>query len=218
MKLIARPDNSMNSKNFVIVLFVLIAALAISVPAYLIVPSAKEEALVSRFPMQVGEWRGLDLPVDDNTYAILETRNLILREYSRGDSKVYLYIIYSQDNRKVSHPPEVCLEGSGITVVKTAKIPLELAGARQIVANKLTVEKAGINNIIVYWYKTGEYYIDNYLKQQMRVALASFQFKRTSGAMIRFSAEVLPTTPNKAMEDIQTFVKEASAYFSQIIP
>ncbi|MEK7850023.1 MAG: exosortase C-terminal domain/associated protein EpsI [Candidatus Omnitrophota bacterium] len=207
-----------SKKQFVIVLAILIAVLAISVPAFLIVPSAKEEVLVSKFPMQIGEWKGKDLPVEENAYEILETRNLILREYTRGSSKVYLYIIYSQDNRKVSHPPEVCLEGSGITVVKTQKIPLELAGARQIVANKLTVEKAGINNIIVYWYKAGEYYFDNYLKQQMKVALASLQFKRTSGAMIRFSAEILPTAPNKAMEDIKVFVKEASAYFSQIIP
>jgi EpsI family protein len=206
------------NRQFIIVLSILIAALAISVPAFLIVPSAKEEALVSIFPMQIGEWKGKDLPVEENVYEILETRNLILREYVKGDSKVYLYIIYSQDNRKVSHPPEVCLEGSGITVVKTEKINLELAGARQIVANKLTVEKAGINNIIVYWYKAGEYYFDNYLKQQIRVALASLQFKRTSGAMIRFSAEILPTVPNKAMEDIRAFVKEASAYFSQIIP
>jgi len=206
------------NKQFIIVLSILIAVLAISIPAYFIVPSAKEEALVSKFPMQIGGWKGLDLPVEENTFAVLETRNLILREYSRGDAKVYLYIIYSQDNRKVSHPPEVCLEGSGITVIKTEKIPLELAGARQIIANKLTVEKEGINNIIVYWYKTGEYYLDNYLKQQMKVALASLQFKRTSGAMIRFSAEVIPTVPNKAMEDIRAFVKEASAYFSQIIP
>ena len=206
------------NKQFIIVLSILIVALAISVPAFLIVPSAKEEMMVSRFPMQIGEWNSKDLPVEENVYEILETRNLILREYSRGDSKVYLYIIYSQDNRKVSHPPEVCLEGSGITVVKTQKIHLELAGAKQIVANKLTVEKAGINNLIVYWYKAGEYYFDNYLKQQMRVALATLQFKRTSGAMIRFSAEVLPTAPDKAMEDIKAFVKEASAYFTQIIP
>lgn len=206
------------NKQFIIVLSILIAVLAISVPAYLIVPSAKEEVLVSKLPMQIGEWKGKDLTVEENAYEILETRNLILREYSRGDSKVYLYIIYSQDNRKVSHPPEVCLEGSGITVVKTQKIPLELAGAKQIVANKLFVEKDGINNIIVYWYKTGENYFDNYLKQQMSVALASLQFKRTSGAMIRFSAEILPNVPDKAMEDIRAFVKEASAYFSQIIP
>ncbi|PIZ84208.1 MAG: EpsI family protein [Candidatus Omnitrophica bacterium CG_4_10_14_0_2_um_filter_44_9] len=207
-----------SKKQFVIVLSILLVALAISVPAYLIVPSAKEETLVSKFPMQIGGWSGKDLTVEENAYAILETRNLILREYTKGNDKVYLYIIYSQDNRKVSHPPEVCLEGSGITVVKTQKISMELSGGKQIVANKLTVEKDGINNLIVYWYKSGERYFDNYLKQQLNVALSTLQFKRTSGAMIRFSAEVLQTAPNKAMEDIKAFVKESSAYFNQIIP
>jgi len=207
-----------SKKQFVIVLSILLVALAISVPAYLIVPSAKEETLVSKFPMQIGGWSGKDLTVEENAYAILETRNLILREYTKGNDKVYLYIIYSQDNRKVSHPPEVCLEGSGITVVKTQKISMELSGGKQIVANKLTVEKDGINNLIVYWYKSGERYFDNYLKQQLNVALSTLQFKRTSGAMIRFSAEVLQTAPNKAMEDIKAFVKGSSAYFNQIIP
>ncbi|PIY82043.1 MAG: EpsI family protein [Candidatus Omnitrophica bacterium CG_4_10_14_0_8_um_filter_44_12] len=207
-----------SKKQFVIVLSILLVALAISVPAYLIVPSAKEETLVSKFPMQIGGWSGKDLTVEENAYAILETRNLILREYTKGNDKVYLYIIYSQDNRKVSHPPEVCLEGSGITVVKTQKISMELSGGKQIVANKLTVEKDGINNLIVYWYKSGERYFDNYLKQQLNVALSTLQFKRTSGAMIRFSAEVLQTAPNKAMEDIKAFVKGSSAYFDQVIP
>ena len=94
-----------SKKQFVIVLSILLVALAISVPAYLIVPSAKEETLVSKFPMQIGGWSGKDLTVEENAYAILETRNLILREYTKGNDKVYLYIIYSQDNRKVSHPP-----------------------------------------------------------------------------------------------------------------
>lgn len=201
-------------------LAILITTLAISVPAYFIVPTAKEEALVSKFPMQVGAWSGKDLPVEERAYEILETKNLILREYANKDKKVYLYIIYSQDNRKVSHPPEVCFEGSGITIIKKEKIPMELVGGQKIYANKLSVEKAGVNNTVVYWYKTGRYYMDNYLKQQMRAALSRFQFKHTSSAMIRVSAEEIQTQSGSAivLEDMRAFIKEASAYFEQIIP
>lgn len=207
-----------NNKQFAIVLAVLLAALAISVPAYFVVPSAKEEVSVSKLPMQIGAWQGKDLPVDENAYAILETRNLVLREYARDADKVYLYIIYSQDNRKVSHPPEVCFEGSGITIVDKEPSLLELADKKQISVNKLRIEKEGISNIVVYWYKAGAYHIDNYFKQQLRIALSTLQFKHTSGALIRLSAEVTPSQPEKAMEDIRAFAREISPYFEQIIP
>ncbi len=207
-----------NSKQFIVTLSILLVALAVSLPSYLIVPSAKEEVLVSKLPLQIGEWQGRDLPVEERAFEILETRNLVLREYAKGDTKVYLYIIYSQDNRKVSHPPEVCFEGSGITIVNKDKIQLELVGGKNIFANKLLVEKDGINNTIVYWYKAGEYHIDNYLKQQLRIALSRLQLKRTSGALIRISAEVMPSTPDRALEDVRAFAKDVSAYFSSIIP
>jgi EpsI family protein len=207
-----------NNKQFAIVLAVLLVALAISVPAYFVVPSVKEEVSVSKLPMQIGAWQGKDLPVDENAYAILETRNLVLREYVKGEDKVYLYIIYSQDNRKVSHPPEVCLEGGGITTVGKEKVPLELSKGQKIIVNQLRVEKQGVYNLITYWYKAGEYYTDNYFKQQLRIALATLQFKHTSGAMIRLSAEVTPSKPEKAMEDIRAFARDVSPYFEQIIP
>jgi EpsI family protein len=207
-----------NNKQFIIILAILLVTVAISVPAYLIVPREKGEALVSKFPMQIGEWKGKDLPVDDRTYEILETKNLILREYAKGDDKVYLYIIYSQDNRKVSHPPEVCFEGSGITVVKKDRIQIDLTAGKKISVNKLIVEKEGLSNVILYWYKAGDYYIDSYLKQQLQISLSRLQFKRTSGAMIRISAEISPTDSGRAFENAKAFAKEASAYFPQVIP
>jgi EpsI family protein len=205
-------------KQFVIILSILIATLAISLPAYLIVPASKEDVLVSKLPMKIGEWQGKDLPIDERSYEILETKNLVLREYSKGEDKVFLYIIYSQDNRKVSHPPEVCFEGSGITIVKKEQEPIELTGNKIVYATKLTVEKADAINIVVYWYKAGDYYTNDYLKQQLSVALASLKFKRTSGALIRLSAEVDPAQPEKALADIKAFAKEVSAYFDQVIP
>lgn len=208
----------MKNNHFIIVFVILVAAMLVSLPSYLIVPKEKSEAIVAKLPMQIGAWQGKDLPIEERAYEILETKNLILREYAKGEDKVYLYIIYSQDNRKVSHPPEVCFEGSGVTIVKKDKIPMELANNKKIFANELIVEKAGISNIVVYWYKAGEYYVNNYLKQQLQIALSRLSFKHTSGALIRLSAEVSSANPERALENIRSFIKEASSHFSQIIP
>lgn len=207
-----------NNRQFFVILSILIVVLAVSLPSYLIVPKEKGEMLVSKLPMQIGEWKGKDLPVDARAIEILETKNLILREYSKGEDKLYLYIIYSQDNRKVSHPPEVCFEGSGITIVKKDKIPMELAENEKIFANRLVVEKEGLSNLVVYWYKAGDNYTDNYLKQQLLASFNRLRLKHASAALIRISAEVTPTNPDRAFENVKAFAKEASAYFSRIIP
>lgn len=207
-----------SKQQFTIVLAVLIVVLAISLPAYIIVPAPRETVKVSAFPMSIGKWAGKDLSVDERSYEILETRNLILREYTRGNEKVFLYIIYSQDNRKVSHPPEVCFEGSGITVVNKEKVPLKLFSGEEISVNELSVEKGGAVNLVLYWYKAGNFYTNDYLKQQMHIALGRLMFKTTSNAMIRLSTEVVQDNKEQALESVKSFLKEASQYFPSIIP
>ncbi|MDD5020011.1 MAG: EpsI family protein [Candidatus Omnitrophica bacterium] len=206
------------NKHFTTVLVLFIATVAVSVPLYLVVPGTDKEAQVARLPMNVHGWVGRDLPVEESAYEILETRNLILREYAKGGNKVYLYIIYSMDNRRVSHPPEVCFEGSGVTIVKKQKAPMELAGGRRITVNMLLVERKGAMNAVVYWYKAGDAYTDNYLAQQLRIAVNHFKFKKTPGALIRLSAESPSGDVQKALENIRQFAKDVSEYFPAIIP
>ena len=56
--------------------------------------SAHDKLDVHAFPMKVGEWRGRELPITEKEYGILETRNLISREYiDRSGNKLYLFII-----------------------------------------------------------------------------------------------------------------------------
>lgn len=208
----------MEKKSSYLIVGILVAVLAVSVPLYLVVPKDAAEAQVAKLPMQIGAWSGKDIPVDDNAYEILETKNLILREYARDADQVFLYIIYSKENRKVSHPPEVCFEGSGITVVKKDKFPMTLAGGRKIVVNRLFVEKGGATNIVMYWYKAGSEHTDNYLVQQLRTAANQLRFKPSSSAMIRLSAEVKKDGPEKTLRDMQDFLKESSSHFEEIIP
>jgi len=204
--------------RFLITILILIGAMLLSVPLYLNVPVPEDEPQVARLPMKIGDWAGKDLPVDEQAYKILETKNLILREYTRGEDKVYVYIIYSTDNRKVSHPPEVCFEGGGITIIDKAKIPLTLADGRKITANSLKAEKAGLVNRVYYFYKAGDHYTDNYLHQQFYIALARLRFRNLSGAMIRLSAEVMPEEGERSEKNLCEFFKAVSAHFPSIIP
>ena len=97
---VQREEENMNNRNFFIVVGILVIG---GVAAFLSYMPERFDTTgkikMSDFPKTVGEWQSTDVPLSDNDYKILETKNLIMRDYknSKGDS-VYLYIIYSENN------------------------------------------------------------------------------------------------------------------------
>lgn len=206
----------MNNKNFIIVVTILAVVVAIGVMSYL--PTRFDigaKIKVADFPKAIGEWVSTDIPLPELDYEILETRNLIMREYknTKGDS-VYLYIVYSEDNRKVSHPPEVCLMGSGATVVD--KSPVQITNS--IKAIKLLMEKGDNRQLTVYWYKAGNLYTDKYLKQQLKVVLDRMLGRRTSCALIRLSTDIKDNNQEVALGLIKSFAKEIEPLLQRYVP
>jgi len=210
----------MKNNNFLITVIILTVVALIAVPFYYYVPNSKEEASVSNIPLELGDWKGKDLEIEERVFEILETRNLIMREYeSKQGEKVYLYIVYSQDNRKVSHPPELCMEGEGLTVKSKEVIPFVLSQNITIKANKFIIEGSKVRNLVVYWYKAGSAYMTDYLKQQLKVALDRLSFKRTCGALIRISVVLSEEDDQeKKLQLISNFCKELYPYLDKVIP
>jgi EpsI family protein len=206
----------MNNKSFIIVVVILVAASVIGFVSYL--PTRTDSALrikVDAFPKAIGEWTGTDIALSERDYEILETRNLFVREYKnlQGDS-VYLYLIYSEDNRKVSHPPEVCLLGGGLTIVD--KKPVQITNS--IKATKLLVEKANSRQVMVYWYKAGDFNTDTYLSQQLKIVLGRMLGKRTPGAMIRVFTDIKDNNEARATDLIKSFTAQIEPLLAKYTP
>jgi EpsI family protein len=206
----------MSNRTFFIVIAILLAAALLAVASYL--PARTDIALktnVADFPAMIGEWTSRDLPVDELTYQILETRNLFIREYkNKNADKVYFYIVYSEDNRKVSHPPEVCLTGSGASVIKKTTIQI----TDNIRANKLLVENVNSRDIVTYWFKAGNLHTDKYLKQQLKTVLDRVLGKRTSNALIRLTAGIKDNNEDVALNLIRSFCREMEPLLDRYIP
>lgn len=206
----------MNNKNFYLITGILIIAGALALVSYL--PARKDIALkikVSDFPGTIGEWSSIDLPIEEETYQILETRNLFIRDYKNKNAEsVYLYIVYSEDNRKVSHPPEVCLLGGGITIVN--KDTLQITDSIRV--NKLIVEKADSRDMVIYWYKAGGLHTDKYLKQQFKTVTDRIFGKRTSGALIRLSTDIKNNDYEAALRLIKSFISQIEPLLTKYIP
>src|SRR3990172_441003 len=145
---------------------------------------------IHEFPKSIGPWNSEEMTITDMEYAILETRNAFSRKYrTPAGQEVALFIVYSQNNRKVSHPPEVCYIGGGISVIN--KESVTIPGPQpdsDIAANKLLLEKGTSSYIAYYWFKVGDSFTPNYWKQQTLIAVKTLLGKPSSSALIRVSA------------------------------
>ncbi len=169
---------------------------------------AEDDSLdIRTFPYTIGNWKGKDLEITEREYDLLKTRNIIFREYTNAaQEKAYLFLIYSDTDRSVFHPPEACLIGEGATIVQKTT---DTVGSKDkaFFANRLSIEKDNQNQIILYSYKVGKLYTENFYLQQLYFVLSQLFGKEGGGATIRVST---PFGNNKeaSLDTLKSFMKE----------
>ncbi len=182
---------------------------------------AKDTVSIHIFPKKIGDWVSEDLPITDEEYAILETRNAFIRKYTNtktGDV-VYLYIVYAQNNRKVSHPPEICYTGGGADVLADRKEKIPLPNGTTIVANNLKLAFRDAEQLSFYWFKAGkDTYTPNYWHQQILLAKNTLLQKSSSSALIRVSSDIINGNEDAAKKRIKTFIRLIAPLLPKYLP
>ena len=200
--------------------FILAAIILISVAVVVNIPhkfDPSQEAQMSNFPMKIGDWKGEEITLRESDYAILETRNLIMRDYkntTRGET-VNLYIIYSSDNRRALHPPEICYTGGGAGTILEKNVVSLNSGFK---VNKFIIENKNFSQMVVYWFKSGELSTYSYILQQLKTIRDRLMRKKASGAMIRISAAVDPKNPEKSLNLLRSFAQDIAPEIEKYVP
>lgn len=196
-----------NTFGYAVIIVLLAAASFFSFNLFMREKTAHDKLNISVFPYKIMDWEGRDIPVTEKEYAILETRNLISREYADpSGKKIYLFIIYSETNRAVFHPPEVCLIGSGINIAdkKTEEIRSD---KHAFLMSKLYLEKSSHKELVLYCYKAGKYYTDNFYFQQAYLALHQVFGRLVPGATIRVGMPMM-NSEEATLSEMKKFLKE----------
>ena len=171
---------------------------------------------INTFPMKIGDWHGSALELSEQDYKILETTNLLLREYinSSTGQTLSLFVVYSETNRSVFHPPEVCLMGGGIAMVdkKTEKID---TGEEAFLANKLYLQKNDSRMIALYFYSAGRFYTDNFYLQQAVFAFNQLFNRKKGGATIRVMAHV-DNDEEQTVAELKKFMQQVVLIFQSM--
>ena len=175
---------------------------------------------INEFPKVIDGWTSEELSITEDEYAILETKNAFVRRYTSPQGKeVYLYIVYSQYNRKVAHPPEVCYSGSGISIVNNVREFLPVQGfAEPIGANRLLLEKGTFQQYSYYWFKVGDIFTPNYWKQQFIIAKNSLAGKSKGSALIRISVDIPEGDLAAAVSAVKEFTNLAVPIIQKFLP
>ena len=176
---------------------------------------------VHDFPRSLAGWESEELTITAEEYAILETKNVFARKYKKGGMEVDLLLVYSQTNRKVSHPPELCYTGSGLTILNKQDVTLNIPSLKMsILAKKLVMEKGNFRELSIYWFKGGSAFTSNYWKQQAVVALNTLRNKPSSSALIRISTVIPKNEDNSGLPEktIRDFAESAAPAIMQYLP
>jgi len=133
--------------------------------------------------------------LDEQTLTILEFPAYLLRQYRRSDDMrapgVELCVIFSKDNRKGTHPPDLCLEGSGQDIVGKRQVTLhDVEGLGKVVCQELVIRsrQAGPRlgkQYFLYTYKCGDKYTTSFWTQQLTIFMNGLLNRNASGALIR---------------------------------
>lgn len=196
------------TNQFNLICIILVAATAISWFLYFKQAVEKDTVNVHLFPKTIGPWTSEEMPITKDEFAILETNNAFVRKYTNAltKSQIYLFIIYSQTNRKVAHPPEICYTGSGMTIVEDVHDPIPVKYKNlTIQANRLHLVKKDFTHISYYWFKVADQFTSNYWKQQMLIAIYTLLGKHPSSALVRVSSDVKGNDMDATIKEIKSF-------------
>jgi EpsI family protein len=202
-------------KTFTAVVVILVISGIIGFVSYF--GGAKEDSSIKmkNLPRTIGEWRSEDIPLNSRVYQLLETKNLIMREYKNPQGQaINLYIIYSLTNRKVVHAPEICLQGDGGTIVDKSSVLID----NSFSAVKLLLEKKLSRELVVYWFRIAGLNTSNLLKQQLKMVFNQVRGKPSSIALVRVITNIENDDEKEALSKIKSFCSLLMPLLPQYVP
>ena len=201
----------MKSPRFWVVLTLLVAAFATlhlraSVDR---VPPSEPLALL---PQTIDQWSSQDIPISQDTLAILGDGRFLNRLYSdvkpTGETvapPVSLFIGYfpTQRTGQSIHSPQNCLPGAGWTFASSSKTYLHSSQINDYPVGEYVITNGTARQVVLYWYLAhGRSIANDYVAKAYMMADA-IRWNRTDGALVRL---VTPLDPNESLASAQARV------------
>lgn len=167
-------------------------------------------AVLARLSLEIDDWTGQDVPLDEATVRATDTDAHLNRRYSRrnGLESLSLYVASGIKARDLMpHRPEVCYTGAGWTLVGRRRTELPLSDGTKLPCNILQFSRGALNTqkivVLDYYIVDGQYCAD--------VSLLRSKAWRGSGT-VRYVAQVQIATSITAIMTNDSAAKLVSEF------
>ena len=192
----------------------LLAAGVVSWVSYLRPALEVKPESLSEVPLEIGVWRGRDIPVAGDVERMLDADFNVQRAYFHpvGDF-VWFYVGYYGTERggKPEHTPWVCYPSNGWSILSSREVTLGTSGESR--ANELLIEKQGDHRLVHFWYqshrRTG---MLGRFDQAVDHFLGRLRDGRADGSLVRIS------TPIDGVGDVAAARARLAAFGRQLMP
>ncbi len=172
--------------------------------------SVAEGAIPERLEVAGTVMNSYPIDLDKNTLITLETSDYLNRVYvAPGMPHLTYCIIFSKDNRKGTHPPDLCISGAGDGILTMKDLLLDgNDGDRPVPCRELIVQMAPQQRqYFIYTYKCGGSYTNSFWNQQFSIFTNGLLNRDSSGALIRVSTRVTTTVEDARKRSMQLLRK-----------
>ncbi len=169
---------------------------------------------IKNIPLEIGKWEGKDVFLEEKIYEILETRSIIHRNYLKNGQNAFLSLVYHPETKVDFHSPEYCFGAQGVELVKTTKnITIIYDEERvNISVNKLIYQKNGFDELVYYFYKSGGFLGQSYIKLRLSLAVSKLSNRSKSGSLVRVSTPILNGDIQRASNSLGNFIEDLYPY------
>ena len=185
---------------------------------------------LSQMPERFGNWSAQDVPLTDDTLAVLGKGDFLNRIYtnqplaktSSGASTVRpehvppisLFIGYfaSQRTGQTMHSPQNCLPGAGWTFDAQKYTNIQDINGKNYKVGEYLISNGDTKQFVIYWYQAHGRSIPNEYKAKMFMVADAIRTNRTDGALVRVITQVVPS------ESFETARARAIHFTQEIAP
>lgn len=209
----------MNQKHLIAAIVVVALTVGLNflvpVPGEYVPQGARISTLI---PLTMGDWSSEgDLGVSEDVKRILGTDDIINRYYTRPGSseRILLSLVFSAGHRHSMHPPEVCYQAQGHTMV--GRNFIEVIPGCEVTVLNLT-DGGGRETLVNYWFFSEGKETPSYMWHQVHLVMNQVMFQSQPSVLLRFSTQVENSNRPHAQELLADFGKAAIPLIREKLP
>ena len=176
--------------------------------------------MLDSFPINIGDWKGLDIPLEDEIARGTGTDAHLNRRYAHNDTSKIISLYIGCGGRTaeiVYHQPNVCYIGAGWTIEEQHSLDLPLNDSKklpctiyQFVRNELNKERA---IVLHYWIADGQFCRDASL---LRSRVWRITSKVNYIAQVQIISPVRTSTVDSAEKVVSEFAIDTTSLIAEL--